>query len=78
DPAKPEQPQPPQQQQAKPEPPPQEPPPQEGIAVRPMTEQDQNREQTLRMVPDDPTGLLRARIRSYYSGTVVPTVEDPR
>ncbi|MBA4791166.1 MAG: VWA domain-containing protein [Rhizobiales bacterium] len=78
DPAKPEQPQPPQQQQAKPEPPPQEPPPPEGIAVRPMTEQDQNREQTLRMVPDDPTGLLRARIRSYYSGTVVPTVEDPR
>ncbi|MEW6257646.1 MAG: hypothetical protein AB1592_16960, partial [Pseudomonadota bacterium] len=49
-----------------------------GVAIQPLTEQDQNREQTLRMVPDDPTGLLRARIRSHYSGTVVPTVETPR
>lgn len=49
-----------------------------GVAIAPMTEQDQNREQTLRMVPDDPTGLLRARIRSHYSGTMVPTVETPR
>ncbi|SHO67488.1 Ca-activated chloride channel family protein [Pseudoxanthobacter soli DSM 19599] len=32
-----------------------------------MTEEDQNREQMLRMIPDDPTGLLRARIRSHYS-----------
>ncbi|MQT14985.1 VWA domain-containing protein [Segnochrobactrum spirostomi] len=34
---------------------------------QPMTEQDQNREQMLRMVPDDPTGLLRARIMSHYA-----------
>lgn len=32
-----------------------------------MTEEDQTREQMLRMIPDDPTGLLRARIRSHYS-----------
>lgn len=36
-------------------------------AQQPMTEQDQNREQMLRMVPDDPTGLLRARIMSHYA-----------
>ncbi|MEP9375718.1 VWA domain-containing protein [Aquabacter sp. CN5-332] len=61
--------------QNQPPPPPPGPPP-GAVAVRPMTEQDQNREQVLRMVPDDPTGLLRARIRSHYSGTVVPTVEE--
>lgn len=87
------QPQPPQQPEpqkaepAKPEPAPAKPEapakeaqdvPPGGIAIQPLTEQDQNREQTLRMVPDDPTGLLRARIRSHYSGTMVPTVETPR
>ena len=40
--------------------------------VRPLTEQDQAGEQTLRMVPEDPTGLLRARIRSHYLGAPVP------
>jgi len=50
------------------------PPPPKGPetqVVRPLTEQDQAGEQTLRMVPDDPTGLLRARIRSHYLGTPV-------
>lgn len=40
---------------------------QEGGNVATMTEEDQNREQMLRMIPDDPTGLLRARIRAHYS-----------
>ncbi|WP_334174002.1 VWA domain-containing protein [Pseudoxanthobacter sp.] len=39
----------------------------EGGNVATMTEEDQNREQMLRMIPDDPTGLLRARIRAHYS-----------
>lgn len=46
--------------------------------ARAMSEQDQNREQALRSVPDDPVGLLRARIRSYYSKTVVPAFQDQR
>lgn len=50
--------------------------PQMVLMPRPMTEQDQNREQALRSVPDDPVGLLRARIRSYYSGTPVPAYEE--
>lgn len=41
---------------------------QPATALRPMSEQDQNSEQALRMVPDDPAGLLRARIRAYYGG----------
>ncbi|OYY24262.1 MAG: hypothetical protein B7Y65_03230, partial [Azorhizobium sp. 35-67-15] len=58
------------QDQKPPEPPPEQPPPpsqppQPG-APKPLTEEDQNRAQTLRLVPDDPTGLLRARIRSHY------------
>lgn len=53
-------------------------PPQGQVPLRPMTEQDQNREQTLRMVPDDPVGLLRARIRAHYTGVLRPTVEEPR
>lgn len=32
-------------------------------------ERDQNKEQMLRMVPDDPAGLLRARIRSHYDAS---------
>ncbi|MFG1478418.1 VWA domain-containing protein [Xanthobacter sp. V4C-4] len=35
----------------------------------PLSEQDQNSEQALRTVPDDPAGLLRARIRAYYGGS---------
>lgn len=46
--------------------------------AQPMSEQDQNREQTLRMVPDDPVGLLRARIRAHYTGILRPTVEEDR
>lgn len=38
------------------------------FGLRPMTPEDQNREQALRMVPDDPMGLLRARIRAHYTG----------
>jgi Ca-activated chloride channel family protein len=32
-----------------------------------LSELDQAREQQLRAVPDDPSGLLRARIRQYYA-----------
>jgi len=32
-----------------------------------LSELDQAHEQQLRAVPDDPSGLLRARIRQYYS-----------
>lgn len=50
-----------------------------GDQMRPMSEQDQNSEQALRMVPDDPSGLLRARIRAFYSGLGVTTEpEEPR
>ncbi len=31
-----------------------------------MTEQEQAREQALRNIPDDPGGLLRAKIRRQY------------
>ncbi|MEP9368041.1 VWA domain-containing protein [Xanthobacter sp. VNH20] len=58
-----------------PEPPPPQPPQQPGTP-KPLTEEDQNREQTLRLVPDDPTGLLRARIRSHYGGAGV--VDPPQ
>ncbi len=55
---------------AGPRPPADGPPPQDGaagrIVPRSQAEADQTREQMLRMVPDDPAGLLRARIRSHY------------
>ncbi|MFG1424427.1 VWA domain-containing protein [Roseixanthobacter liquoris] len=67
-------------EQKPPEPPPQQPeppqPPQQPGAPKPLTEEDQNRAQTLRLVPDDPTGLLRARIRSHYGGAGV--VDPPQ
>ncbi len=79
--------QPPPQQPPPPPPPPQQPPPRAdqppqdpGVVARPLTdEQKQNSEQALRMVPDDPTGLLRARIRSHYLGGIVPVqgVDQP-
>ncbi|MEP9347903.1 VWA domain-containing protein [Xanthobacter sp. KR7-225] len=62
---------PPQQQ-----PPPQQPPPSAAALARAKAEQDQTGEQMLRMVPDDPAGLLRARIRSHYFGT--PPGTEPR
>lgn len=46
------------------------------VALRPMSEQDQNSEQALRMVPDDPAGLLRARIRAYYGGSGAAVRDD--
>ncbi|MFG1427639.1 VWA domain-containing protein [Roseixanthobacter glucoisosaccharinicivorans] len=58
-------------EQKPPEPPPPQPPPAQPGAPKPLTEEDQNRAQTLRLVPDDPTGLLRARIRSHYGGAGV-------
>jgi Ca-activated chloride channel family protein len=36
-------------------------------AHKPMTEQEQAREQALRNIPDDPAGLLRAKIRRQYA-----------
>ncbi|GGF53410.1 hypothetical protein GCM10007301_11070 [Azorhizobium oxalatiphilum] len=42
------------------------------LGQRPLTADEQNREQALRMVPDDPMGLLRARIRAHYAGRPVP------
>ncbi len=59
-------------QQAGPPQPPHDQPPQAAIAAPLSAEQKQNSEQALRMVPDDPTGLLRARIRSHYVGGPVP------
>ncbi|MFG1358385.1 VWA domain-containing protein [Xanthobacter pseudotagetidis] len=57
----------PQPQQA---PPPEAPPPAAAAALaRAKAEEDQTKEQMLRMVPDDPVGLLRARIRNHYFGT---------
>ncbi|MFG1397154.1 VWA domain-containing protein [Roseixanthobacter pseudopolyaromaticivorans] len=92
DPQKPEPPKPPEQKPPEqkppapppappkpPETPPPQPPqqqPQQPGAPKPLTEEDQNREQTLRLVPDDPTGLLRARIRSHYGGAGV--VDPPQ
>ncbi|GGC81420.1 VWA domain-containing protein [Chelatococcus reniformis] len=46
---------------------------QAGAAPGQMSEQDQNREQTLRLVPNDPTSLLRARIRMHYGAMGIPT-----
>ena len=37
------------------------------IAASGYSEQDQAIEQQLRAVPDDPSGLLRARIRQHYA-----------
>ena len=34
---------------------------------KPLTEQEQAREQALRNIPDDPAGLLRAKIRRQYA-----------
>ncbi|MBY0278537.1 VWA domain-containing protein [Candidatus Binatia bacterium] len=36
-------------------------------ANKPLTEQEQAREQALRNIPDDPAGLLRAKIRRQYA-----------
>ena len=36
-------------------------------AKKPLTEQEQAREQALRNIPDDPAGLLRAKIRRQYA-----------
>ncbi|MFG1203418.1 VWA domain-containing protein [Xanthobacter aminoxidans] len=55
-------------QVAQPKPP--QPPPQSPPAVA-FSDDDQSREQALRQVPDDPGGLLRARIRSQYTGAPV-------
>jgi Ca-activated chloride channel homolog len=63
-------------EQKPPEPPPPQPPPPQPGAPKPLTEEDQNRAQTLRLVPDDPTGLLRARIRSHYGGAGI--VDPPQ
>lgn len=55
----------------RPDPPPPQSPPQQGAvaaARRADAERDQTREQMLRIVPDDPMGLLRARIRAHYEG----------
>ncbi len=43
------------------------PTPATAAAHRPTTEQDQAREQMLRQIPDDPGGLLRARIRRHFA-----------
>ncbi len=45
-------------------------------AQRAKAEQDQTKEQMLRMVPDDPAGLLRARIRSHYYVGAPPGLGD--
>jgi len=42
-------------------------PPGQPPAASDLTQLDQAHEQQLRAVPDDPSGLLRARIRQYYS-----------
>ncbi len=55
-------------QVAQPKPP--QPPAQTPPAVA-FSDDDQSREQALRQVPDDPGGLLRARIRSQYTGAPV-------
>ena len=41
--------------------------PEQAPAAEGLSELDQAHEQQLRAVPDDPSGLLRARIRQYYS-----------
>jgi Ca-activated chloride channel family protein len=37
-------------------------------ALQSLSDDEQSREQALRQVPDDPGGLLRARIRARYMG----------
>lgn len=55
-------------------------PPQPQPAAPPsaaISDDEQSREQALRQVPDDPGGLLRARIRAQYTGRPVTlSVED--
>ena len=41
-----------------------------------ISDDDQSREQALRQVPDDPGGLLRARIRAQYTGRPVTLSEE--
>lgn len=41
-----------------------------------ISDDDQSREQALRQVPDDPGGLLRARIRAQYTGRPVILSEE--
>lgn len=41
-----------------------------------VADDPQSREQALRQVPDDPGGLLRARIRAHYSGRPVSVSEE--
>jgi hypothetical protein len=38
-----------------------------GGDTRPLSEEEQAREQRLRQVPDDPGGLLRAKIQRRYA-----------
>jgi Ca-activated chloride channel family protein len=65
--------QPPPGQQAGAPPPPEALPPGAAAALaRAKAEEDQTKEQMLRMVPDDPVGLLRARIRTHYFGAAQP------
>lgn len=45
-------------------------------APAPLSDDAQSREQALRQVPDDPGGLLRARIRAYYTGRPVSIPEE--
>ncbi|MDI4658344.1 hypothetical protein, partial [Xanthobacter autotrophicus] len=44
-----------------------------------LSDDEQSREQALRQVPDDPGGLLRARIRARYTGgpVTVPVEGEP-
>ncbi|MFG1376878.1 VWA domain-containing protein [Xanthobacter autotrophicus ATCC 700551] len=48
-------------------------------AAQPLSDDEQSREQALRQVPDDPGGLLRARIRARYMGgpVTVPVEGEP-
>lgn len=52
------------------QPKPAQPPPAAAPPVS-ISDDDQSREQALRQVPDDPGGLLRARIRAQYTGRPV-------
>ena len=45
-------------------------------AKKPLTEQEQAREQALRNIPDDPAGLLRAKIRRQYAEQRYSQKED--
>lgn len=54
-------------------------PPPPAAAQRPaISDDEQSREQALRQVPDDPGGLLRARIRAQYTGRPVILSEEDR